>query len=421
VSEANETNNLSNLAVTAEAVDVVGPVMTNPVYPADFQDGDGAQSFSITATDAAGVSQVDLIYKGITDSESVWFTETLTAGGSDTYSISLPESTFSDDAGLMFLFRGVDNNGYSDSTEMYYTYKVYGDGQAPHLTGLPFGDDSTRYRIVSIPFVFPSGGNTMSAIFKDDLGDSLNKSNIRMYGYSGGYQELGASSGIQRGKGYWLLTLHSADIDFGETRVMTETHANPFSLSVGSGWNMVGNPYPFPIDWDDVVSANPGINLDQFTIWEGSYNDGTDGELSVFQGAFIRSDASTTIQIPMTKYGSSGGRIKEANDQDIYNSLAESSWKLNLTLDAEGFTNNIGGIGMNQAADNQGDQLDKITLPRFFTHLEMAHQDTSYLGSPSCYKKYRRNKPRIYLELRCGNQCNHGCDHHSMGQQVLRG
>ena len=134
-------------------------------------------------------------------------------------------------------------------------------------------------------------------------------------------------------------------------------------------------------DWDDVVNANPGAGLAQFTIWEGTYDDQTDGRLNMFRGAFVRADNGGNVNVPMVKYGSGGGRNENLQDENKFNSLTESSWKLDLNLEANGFVNNIGGIGMNQRAENGGDFLDKIILPRFYTYLEVQHNH-DYLGSP---------------------------------------
>jgi len=276
-----------------------------------------------------------------------------------------------------------DVAGNSDSTAIFYTYIEYADGMAPKLTGLPTGKDSTNYRIVGIPYVFPTSGNTMQAIFQDDL-DSLNKSNIRMFGLSGSnYSELGASSSIQRGVGYWLLKIASVDIDFGEVTAGNNTPDNPFTMNISTGWNMIGNPYPFDIDWDDVLTANAGASLSQFSIWQGSsgYTESID-KLSMFQGAFVRADANATIQIPMVKYGSGGGRIGQSQDMDHKNPLTDDSWKLNLILESGGLENAIGGIGMHPDALDPGDSHDKIILPRFINYLEIIHEETEYLKTP---------------------------------------
>ncbi|MFC2124913.1 CARDB domain-containing protein [Bacteroidota bacterium] len=391
VGELDETNNMATLAVTLDDSDVEDPIMTDATYPATFQSGDGTQSYSVTATDNVGVTQVDIIYKGIADPEADYITSTLTISTINTYSLSLEPTVFDDEVGLMFLFRAFDAAGNSDSTQLFYTYIKYGNEEAPSISDLPFGKDSLKYRIVAIPYVFPTGGNTVQAIFGDDL-DSLKKSNIRMFSFGGSsYSELTASSAIQRGKGYWLLKLHDAAIDFGEANAGNNSPSNPFSINVISGWNMIGNPYPFNIDWDDVVLANPGVPLSQFTIWEGAYDDQTDGRLNRFRGAFVRADNSGNIDIPMVKYGSGGGRNGNVQDQDKFNSLTESSWKLDLDLEAGGFTNHIGGIGMNQKAYNAGDYLDKITLPRFYTYLEVQHSDNNYLGSPVTHSVVESN------------------------------
>jgi hypothetical protein len=86
-----------------------------------------------------------------------------------------------------------------------------------------------------------------------------------------------------------------------------EVNNGPVSVSLtalGSGWNFVGNPYPSPIDWDNVVIP-AGMN-GAYYLWDEGFNryasyiggNGTNGgtdEIALMQGFFVQATSSATL------------------------------------------------------------------------------------------------------------------------------
>ncbi len=69
---------------------------------------------------------------------------------------------------------------------------------------------------------------------------------------------------------------------------------------VGNGWNMVGNPYPSAIDWDNSGWIKSGIDATvyvwdgvQYITWNGTTGDLTDGVIPAMQGFFVKATSAT--------------------------------------------------------------------------------------------------------------------------------
>ena len=60
------------------------------------------------------------------------------------------------------------------------------------------------------------------------------------------------------GLGYWLYLPLSSSIEFpeGAGQAISDT---PYVIGLYYGWNMVGNPFPFPVDWSNVVVEYAGM------------------------------------------------------------------------------------------------------------------------------------------------------------------
>ncbi len=79
----------------------------------------------------------------------------------------------------------------------------------------------------------------------------------------------------------------------------------PVQYSGGAGWNVVGNPYPSAIDWDDASWTKTNIDAAiyvwdgvQYLVWNGTFGDLTDGIIPAYQGFYTKtSGASPALQV----------------------------------------------------------------------------------------------------------------------------
>jgi hypothetical protein len=240
-----------------------------------------------------------------------------------------------------------------------------------------FGTNVTNYRIISVPLNLAA--KSVSNVLADDLEPDgqapYDKSEWRIFRYeSGSTVELGQSSPIELGKGYWLIVKSNKAIGTGAGQTADVTSSDPFKIVLANGWNQIGNPYPFNVSWGDVLSAsgNP-TSITKFKTYEGSWNENA-SVIKNFQGGFVFSNGATTLTFPTTKNSSlSSLASRQASPDPITNSIDESDWEIRLTVRNNDQIKEGGGIGMREKASEEFDPYDDFTLPRFLNYLEVNH------------------------------------------------
>jgi len=111
------------------------------------------------------------------------------------------------------------------------------------------------------------------------------------------------------GKGYSAWTdpalLGNTTVTYTDGSFNQGTVSLPVSISGAPGWNVVGNPYPSAIDWDDASWTKTNIdgsiyvwNGSGYLVWNGTVGSLTDGIIPAFQGFYVKaSGASPELQV----------------------------------------------------------------------------------------------------------------------------
>ena len=330
--------------------------ITNETLPTQApQSGTTAASITVNAT--TSIATVKFWSKGISEPASAYTSETLTATGT-TYSKSLTSTILTDPIGLTYYFEVTDN---TQATVLSNTGKTYLQYAAADQTipNLRFGNQVSSYQIISVPLELTT--KTVTSVF-DELG-AYDKKQWRLFTYSADdNREYPSFSTIDPGKGYWFIARTSTSIAVGEGKTVTADETTSFKLNLSTGWNLIGNPYNFRISWAEVLSANStatGVgNLKIFT--SGALTDSN--VLDRYQGAFVFTDANITLDVPVLRNKSLGGRVGGA--QNIENALTDSHWEVPLYLSRDDLRNELGGIGMHPNAKDDGkDAFDQVSVP----------------------------------------------------------
>ena len=168
------------------------------------------------------------------------------------------------------------------------------------------------YRMVTVPVVLGEGSGFPSALGSDDpfvvLGETFGPDGeperwraLRWNAAEQRYRDAVAERGSVRlrpGRGFWLVTSQGGPfkvvegISAGVTFDGDTPQAAPVTVRLQSGWNQIGNPYLFPIQWsgverpatvEDPVAFDGAYVGGQTTLrpWEGYFvfNDGPAAEL----------------------------------------------------------------------------------------------------------------------------------------------
>ena len=132
-------------------------------------------------------------------------------------------------------------------------------------------------------------------------------------------------------------------------------------MTLRQGWNQIGNPYNFQIDWNEVLNQN-GIESEVggLKVFEGDgYVDQT--VLKPFEGAFVFSESSAVLNIPLVAEGSTS-RVRESFSANL-------NWFVDLHLEMADKHSNFLKIGM-LASD--GNAYKSAIPPKFIEYVELA-------------------------------------------------
>jgi photosystem II stability/assembly factor-like uncharacterized protein len=229
------------------------------------------------------------------------------------------------------------------------------------------------YEMLSIPYAFAD--SSVEAMFKD-LGKP-NKLLWRMFGkydQRSGYAEFPDDfKSIRRGEGYWLIAKNPVIMNLGTTTVQgTE---EDFEIVLHSGYNMIGNPFPYKVSWKNSFRADSVEKV----IW--SYSNGKYDSLTqnmeAFQGYWVKNRGVLPKIIRINSLQvSETGALPKKNEQTSL--LEPKEWKIRLsaqTSKSADIKNFIGVLNTSVDGLDENDFSDPPSAPEQYVSISLRHQD----------------------------------------------
>ena len=249
------------------------------------------QTYSVTATltDDGGVQNAMLRYRqgGATD-----FTDVALSASGDTYTGEIPANAVTAN-GLEYTIRAADAQGLSAQAGPFYPgVTVGGDGLQTDVS-VPSGDGA--YRLISVPLDLSSA--SAANVLQDDLG-SYDETVWRFYGLQANqeYAEFPSTAPMTPGRAFWLALKETSTFDTGAGTSVSL--AEPFSVSLSAGWNLVGNPFNFDVPIANVrMSSGQALDI---RAYNGSSWSVHNGPLQPFAGYAIFAEADGTLLVAPT-------------------------------------------------------------------------------------------------------------------------
>ncbi len=366
--------------------DVIAPVISNINAPANYLLGTGGNGLEVSATftDNVGITKVAIGFAPISAvtnniDETQYTIVTLDTINllSGIFGYTIPESAFGP-IGVQYFFAADDaagNTGFSDP-RLNYTYTVKADNASSLsnvLVPVVNNDDPTvsDFRMFSVPVE----SATIGSVF--DI-SSLDNEKIRIFHYNGSnaLELTSTGSSIELGKGYWLIYLSDAGLDLGfGGESPNVNNLNLFTMPLTSGWNQIGNPYPFPISWQRVIAFNvtkgniPANGISGFFSYgAGGFKDEGAGDIKMNQGVFIKSNEPFTIEIPLIANASNART--GANARVAKSPLDAQEWRVPIDIENDITGYQVASIGMKPDANDGIDYYDIAPLPYLDDFLE---------------------------------------------------
>ena len=366
VNAGGKSGNSNTKTMITDASSGTQPVFT--VTLSSFNNGQFTGSpVNVQGQVSNGVGTISgtFVYKGITETATKEKPITVTSGS---YAVSVDE-TMLDELGIEFFVKARDQTDAEKVTTTERIYRTFTSAAtSPSVINSNFEGTRASIKIISIPYDL--NDPLIESIF--GLLGVYDKKGWRLAHYQEGQGNVEYKEGInkiERGQGYWFnAKAGSVTVKSGEGSVGSYTQSNPFKLSLVTGWNQIGNPYPFSINWSDVLANNSTVSgVGTLKVYNGSKANYDSGDkMGAFTGGFVHADNNVTLNLKVSLR--IGGRIAKTSPGF---DLEEDSWKLPLVVSQNNSVYDLGAIGMDPTASPSKDSFDEIRLPRLEEYLDI--------------------------------------------------
>ncbi len=356
---------------------VVEPQVETPLAMANIsfstaQSAGTTQNLTISVTGGSAPYTVVASHKGLLAAEFTEETLTETAPGSYAFAIT-PEML--DEIGVEFVMEATDAAGAMASRSGEIT-KAFNEASSPLIPFERFGGTNLSWNIFTIPYELDN--KSMSAVFSN-LTPNREEFDWRIVRYrnaTNDYVNYFNPGQAKIGEAYWFNAKTQTTINIGAGHATAQI---PFTMNLLKGWNLIGNPYPTTISWNQVLENNPGeIVIDPIKVYNGTALVVGD-VLQAFNGGFVFAEDATSVDIdpiaskPNGRTLAGAGKIESTDIDDL-------AWLIPLQLSDGQTTTALGGVGMHPDAQEQKDKFDGMAPPRFIDYSEMytMHEDYFY-------------------------------------------
>ena len=396
-----------SVALSGTGRDADPPVIVH-APPSKASEG---QAISVTGTcsDNVGITRVYLFYRegGMARYDST----AMTSSDDSLYAASIPGSVVGGRGVEYYLAAsdGVHRSTYParDPEEHPQSIPIRVSGQSnPNVQ--PAGSEQTAYRMISVPMVLDDP--LPSAVFPDDLGP-YDSAQWRLFRYTQGrwYEFPNITEALIPGRAFWLIVKDSgARIDAG-SGASTPTDA-AFEIPLEPGWNDIGVPFAFPVDWDS-IQWEEGVDLNGPYGYEGEWTDPTTTtRLYPWKGYAIRnlSDRSTTLRIPPIEAGGGnkvisdfGFRISDLESgtdlertQSVGHLSSNALWTVRILAQCDRARDRINTLGCISDASETWDRYDQSEPPPIGSYVALYFEHSDWSTYPGRYTAdYRPLEP----------------------------
>ena len=238
---------------------------------------------------------------------------------------------------------GTDNMGYVVSSE-YKTAEIqFSNGE------LSMDNDNSQY-----PDGIPAGHWRLMSWPGQPANTSLAHSELKdghvFYSWDIEKNKYFIPDLIEVGRAYWFRHKYENPLVFSEDS-STAMPLENYTIKLEQGWNMVGNPFSFPVQY--VKDSN--IDIDLITHGNSDKDGWSDSqtELQPWNGYAVYASAeSDLVLIPFQEQDSSAQRVANID-----------GWYLNLKAESPNFFHHAAQIGRHENASNGQDLYDTPQLP----------------------------------------------------------
>ncbi len=280
------------------------------------------------------------------------------------------------------LLRGLEYYVVMTDTRATYTYPPTNPASSPVQLGItiashtpPITLPKSGYKMISFPCdVYET---TIAEMFEDDYGKYDNTSWRLFYYYpmsdSLYYLEYPFDEEffIYPGMAFWLINKDGKSFDIDNASTLM--YGDHFTISLMPGWNMVGNPFDFPVSVDDIETLD-SIE-DPITYINNDYSL-PQPILQPWEGYFVYNPENTYVQatIPAIE----AGQLLKANDPMQLTNNNEIVFQFSATITNSEIMDTHNYIGYKTNAIDGRDKNDFSEAPPITNDLQLYINDKDH-------------------------------------------
>ena len=342
-----------------------------------------SQTVSAQLTDNGEIASATLYYR--TGGSSTYSSTSMTNTAGTTYEAVIPANMVTE-RGVEYYFTAQDNSGNTSSIPEADPEE---NPQIIQVTNNNFVFSSSTakkaYRMVSVPFDLDN--SSPASVLEDDL-SQYDDTRWRLLRYINGTNVEYGQSGFTNfdpGNGFWLITKESTSLDAGKGKSVT-TKQN-YSITLQPGWNQIGNPFTFTVNWSDVIK-NENIE-NKLVGYYGSLNetsgfDYTQTQLVPWQGYFVNNTSSSTVTLEIPPKEASALAKNSTNVLAMYE-FQDNEWGIQITAQSGNTLDKDNYIGCLDDALDQKDYHDFSQVPHFDKHISLYFPHKDWGDCPGLY------------------------------------
>jgi ligand-binding sensor domain-containing protein len=289
------------------------------------------------------------------------------------------------------LFYGGQIHIFSSSAGSPDTLYIGGSVTAPQVT-VPFILHPWQFSMISVPGILEN--TDIRTALSSSLGSYSSKTWRIFYWKDGRYLELtdfsvSDSLTLRPGIAFWLIPKDTAEI------VLQNVSATPpiiyegqfariasYPIRLEPGWNMIGDPFAYPISWNQITESNLVYRPVSYNGWYYTYQNEV---INPWEGYFVYNPQDTSVTLRVNPFPSSFQKISARP-------LREGEFSMDI--EARGLCSNrrtgMNRVGMLKTAADGHDAEDYPEAPLIGSFLRM-----NILDQGNCYAgNYRAVDPR---------------------------
>ncbi len=246
------------------------------------------------------------------------------------------------------------------------------------------------HRMVSVPYELDDP--SIQAVLVDNFGQE-NPHRWRLFDWSQRDTNYIAYSdstwqnraGFSRGKAFWLITSQENSYDAGAG--ISPPNEN-YRILLSPGWNMIGNPFPYPINWSDIQKSS---NLISDPIYRSTVDSigwvYSTPIIRPWEGYFVWNGDNVTRSIIVPPKEASRTTLNKPksiaiNYTEKYSDLAVL---ISASVRCGKFIDNDNLFGLAENADDEFDTYDLLEAPAIGEYVSLSINNKKWQKHPGHY------------------------------------